>query len=314
MNFDFSWFLTVPGILITGGVLLLIVALIILIATSGKKNSEYQEVVEENSADANGQVAAEQNMEAPMPEAANANAVPEMGQPQVNPNDSIMNIPDPVMAAPAPEMNPVEPAMDVNPVAQEQPAFDPQVANVEQPVGAPSMEPVVEQPAIEPVQEAPSMEPVVEQPAIEPVQEAPSMEPVVEQPAIELAPETPSMEPVVEQPAIQPSPEAPSMEPVINQPTMESNSIPNIDNGVGVQNPTVENVNSNPVVPDVSNVQPQQEQPQIYGGANPLENTQSIPISNIVGPNANQAPVQTPSAEPTMVDPQIQPVQPNIQQ
>lgn len=36
MNFDFSWFLTVPGMFITGGVLLLIVALIILIVTSKK--------------------------------------------------------------------------------------------------------------------------------------------------------------------------------------------------------------------------------------------------------------------------------------
>ncbi len=37
MNFDFSWFLTIPGMLITGGVLLLIIALIIFIATSSKK-------------------------------------------------------------------------------------------------------------------------------------------------------------------------------------------------------------------------------------------------------------------------------------
>lgn len=35
-SFDPSWFLTVPGLLITGGVLLLIIALIIFIATSGK--------------------------------------------------------------------------------------------------------------------------------------------------------------------------------------------------------------------------------------------------------------------------------------
>ena len=44
MNFEFGWFLTIPGMLITGGVLLLIIALIIFIATSNKEkktNKEY---------------------------------------------------------------------------------------------------------------------------------------------------------------------------------------------------------------------------------------------------------------------------------
>ena len=37
---DLSWFLTIPGILITGGVLLLIIALIIFISTIGKKGKK----------------------------------------------------------------------------------------------------------------------------------------------------------------------------------------------------------------------------------------------------------------------------------
>lgn len=37
---DFGWFLTIPGMLITGGVLLLIIALIIFITTSSKKTKE----------------------------------------------------------------------------------------------------------------------------------------------------------------------------------------------------------------------------------------------------------------------------------
>lgn len=37
---DFGWFLTIPGMLITGGVLLLIIALIIFITTSGKKSKK----------------------------------------------------------------------------------------------------------------------------------------------------------------------------------------------------------------------------------------------------------------------------------
>jgi len=40
LNFDLNWFLTIPGLLITGGVLLLLIALIIFIATSGKGKNE----------------------------------------------------------------------------------------------------------------------------------------------------------------------------------------------------------------------------------------------------------------------------------
>ena len=42
INFDLNWFLTIPGMLITGGILLLLIALIIFIATSGssKKNKK----------------------------------------------------------------------------------------------------------------------------------------------------------------------------------------------------------------------------------------------------------------------------------
>ena len=36
MSFDPAWFLTVPGLLITGGVVLLLIALIVFIATSKK--------------------------------------------------------------------------------------------------------------------------------------------------------------------------------------------------------------------------------------------------------------------------------------
>ena len=50
---NINWFLTIPGILITGGVLLLIVALIIFVATSSKKNKnseiENKSLTEANS-------------------------------------------------------------------------------------------------------------------------------------------------------------------------------------------------------------------------------------------------------------------------
>ena len=44
MNFDLSWFKTVPGLLITCGVVLLIIALIIFIVTS-KNNKNVNSVV-----------------------------------------------------------------------------------------------------------------------------------------------------------------------------------------------------------------------------------------------------------------------------
>ena len=40
MKFDLSWFKTIPGLLITFGVVLLIVALIIFIVTSSKNKKE----------------------------------------------------------------------------------------------------------------------------------------------------------------------------------------------------------------------------------------------------------------------------------
>ena len=44
---DFSWFGTIPGMLITGGVLLLIISLIIFISTMGKKGKKDKSSVEE---------------------------------------------------------------------------------------------------------------------------------------------------------------------------------------------------------------------------------------------------------------------------
>ena len=40
MDFSLDWFLSIPGLLISGGVLLFIIALILLIATMAKKKKE----------------------------------------------------------------------------------------------------------------------------------------------------------------------------------------------------------------------------------------------------------------------------------
>ena len=51
MDFDLSWFATVPGMFITGGVLLLIIALIILLITgkNSKKEKMAKATVSENA-------------------------------------------------------------------------------------------------------------------------------------------------------------------------------------------------------------------------------------------------------------------------
>ncbi|MDO5003857.1 MAG: hypothetical protein Q4E39_06515, partial [bacterium] len=46
---DFSWFGTIPGMLITGGIALLIIALIIFISTIGRKNKGEKSKVQEQS-------------------------------------------------------------------------------------------------------------------------------------------------------------------------------------------------------------------------------------------------------------------------
>lgn len=48
MNFDLSWFKTVPGLLITCGVVLLIIALIIFIVTS-KNNKNAKKEAQDNN-------------------------------------------------------------------------------------------------------------------------------------------------------------------------------------------------------------------------------------------------------------------------
>lgn len=95
MNFDFSWFLTIPGMLITGGVLLLIIALIILIVTSSKKKKD-QELPTDNINDGMQPQINQPNGIATEPGVMNGEALPEMNSPIMNNNDSIMNIPQPI--------------------------------------------------------------------------------------------------------------------------------------------------------------------------------------------------------------------------
>lgn len=213
MNFDLSWFLTIPGMLITGGVLLLLIALIIFIATNGKAKKKKEEIAEEAPLTTN-DMSAMTGMVPPV------TVDPNMGY------DPMMGV-DPV-APVVPEMGPV-------------------------------MEPVLETPEMAPIQE-PMMAPVepVYTPEVPATPMMPESQPVVQEPVV--AP-TPVMEPV-----------APIIEPVIQMETPAVEEAPKVSIYGGVS----------PVIPDMKE---ELNAPHaIYGGANPLDATQSIPIQTPVTP------------------------------
>ena len=116
MKFDLSWFTTIPGILITCGVVLLIIALIIFIITSKKNKKE----------ESKGEVAATQNVadQTATPIEIDNTPLPSM----TSSNDAAVPIglPDePVpVAEPTPVVAPVEPATSI-PVAEPTPVVAP---------------------------------------------------------------------------------------------------------------------------------------------------------------------------------------------
>ena len=337
MNFDFSWFTTIEGMLITGGVLLLLLALIILIVTTSKKKKEEAALTENVDNNINNQSVTSQvidNQPLPVtPEPVNNGmGLPEVNTQTVNMNDSIMNVPDPI----AVETNePVVQDINVQTPSVEMPVSPEVSAEPSMDIPTPTVEPVVESPIVMP--ETPqNIQPAFEQPPVVPAMETPEVVPSIEMPVIEQnempAIETPEvvMPTVVEpaMPTIQPVapavetmtvPDIPVVQPTTEIPTVDT--ITPVEQTPVVESPVVKPVQAepviyggaSPVVPDIS-INTNEQPHQIYGGANPLENTQSIPISNIAGPRAVN-PVQTPTVEPTLITPQVEPVQiQNIQQ
>ena len=192
------------------------------------------------------------------------------------------------------------------------------IKDMEQAPVTPGVEPI--QPAAINVEQVPSAEPVATPPVVpgvEPIQpEQPVVNvepttPVVETPAIT---EAPLEQPVVEAPVVAPSiePIAPAVEPiapVVEAPAPETPAP--VEQPAQVEQGPVIYGGASPIVPEINIEEPKH---QIYGGANPLENTQSIPISNLV--NGEQQVVQTPTAEPAMVTPEqtptVAPVEPVV--
>ena len=205
-SFSLDWFMTIPGMLITGGVVFLIIALIIFIATGNKKSKTNKEV---------------QAVQEASKQEAVATANQTVTQTPVVPTNNQVVTPQPVVT---PE--PVVPATPVNSMAEK---------SVKEEV-----EPAVFTATI-PEDIAP--QPVVQQSV--PVVNS-TVSPIVNNKTV-----SPTM----------PTPAVPTIEqtPVVNQPVVPSIPV-NEEKKETIQTPSFD--------------MPR----QIYGGANPLENTQSVPI------------------------------------
>lgn len=304
MNFDFGWFLTIPGMLITGGVLLLVIALIIFIATSSKKDKNKNQNAEVNEAS---QMGAQTMVENPQqmvaapsigPDAGVVGAIPEMSD--MGQVASPMDIP-PVMQQPMLGMEPM-------PMVSETPVMDPTLMST-----VPEVAPVtMEAPAMDvnpiPVADAPlePLAPTVDltpptEPApyvVSPVQENISAAPL-ENVTPEAMPFGGSVTPEVA-PEITPVEQAPVN--VVSQPEI---MMPEAAPMVTEAQPTIYG-GASPLVPEI-NVDNQSH--QIYGGADPLENTQamSVPVaSDVVNPAPVMPEMSMPSpAMDTVMQPEV---------
>jgi hypothetical protein len=248
MKFDISWFTTIPGILITCGVVLLILALIIFIVTSKKnKKDENKEEVKEEKLE---NVAQAKDVAAPAAPIEIDNAPLQ----DISSSSNNMAVPIELPAEPIPVQ---EPAVTTKPI----------VGAAELPVMGVTPTPVVE-PTSVPVAE-PTPVPVVE----------PTPVPVVEPTPAPVAEPTPA-------PVVEPTP-APVVEPIV---APASNEKPAIYGGVSQIIPSI----------DLK----KKEEHQIYGGADPLENTQTLSVTPAVAEapkvEVSTIPSVTPTAEPAV--------------
>lgn len=111
INFDLNWFLTIPGMLITGGILLLLIALIVFIATSGSGKKD--KLQDKNNVATNNPISNDSVNE--------LNSTMNQGVPPITPVDSA-NINSINQEMPQATVTPVmEPVQEVTPIVQEAP-------------------------------------------------------------------------------------------------------------------------------------------------------------------------------------------------
>ena len=168
---DFSWFGTIPGMLITGGVLLLIISLIIFISTMGKKGKKDKNSVEEKSLEGAKEMVSESSL-------SNSVSAPVIDAIPTG-TDSITGMPNVAFATPTP----VQPEV-VSPMSGTAPV-QPEVAPPMP--GAVPVQPEVAQP----MPEAAPVQPEV----VQPMPEVAPVQPEVVQPMPETAPVQPEVAP-----------------------------------------------------------------------------------------------------------------------
>lgn len=253
-RFDINWFMTLPGLLISGGVILLLLSLLLFATSSRKGKSKVQKE-----------------------EIVPTNVAPNFNDPMMN-MDSNMNQPiSNEQFAPA-ETTPVftEPqvqndSFSVNPVQVE-----PVISETSMPEGTPiATEQMIQE--VSPV----NMENVI--PVNQDIQE-----PIMEQPTVEMNVNPVNVEAVNSE--VIPTPiEETSVEPNIPPVGVEeSRDIP-------TENQIVTETSSMPnVIPKVDEVK-QEEIPQIYGGTDPLDKTQTIPVihTSVEQPQEEQMKTET---------------------
>lgn len=343
MNFDFSWFLSIPGMLITGGVLLLIVAVIILIVTSRKSKKMQNPVQGDANATIQAAVPTATNVLTPVvPTPAvspmnNGMPLPEMNSSSVNAPNTLSNMPTPV-ETPSNVSN-VMPAVPTSPMASSVNAMPmgtvdmmPNVAPVPEASVSP-VAPVSTSPEVAPASTVSEVTPIA---PIEPSTSsfAPPSIPVIEPTSngIEnVAPATPTIS----------SPEIIQDAATIVQPVSNETVAPMVSDPAPIITPTVSNVT--PITPEVvpnapvvetspavtpevvspaptvvpnevTSAQPtpviesQQPQPVIYGGASPIVPNMNVnpePSHQIYG-GAN--PLENTQTIPVVNTPTVQPV------
>ena len=242
-NFDFSWFLTIPGILTGVGCLLVIISIIIFISTIRSKKTKDSE----------------NDVNVVIPDQG-VNSVPidNNGNPLNVVNDASTNVVDNQLPLTSGidqiSVIPVENNMatDVQPVELTPVNMEPEIQPVE-------VAPINVEPQIQPVEVAP----MNVEPQIQPVEVAPMNVESQIQP-VEVAPI--SVEPQIQPVEVAPISVEPQLQPVE----------PAINNNVQVD---AVNLPYGGVSPNVSvPIENPQQEKIIYGGADPLAGTGVIPV------------------------------------
>lgn len=301
--FSLSWFTTIPGLLITGGVLLLVIAFVIFIVTSKKDKKAAAQAASDGSVSPT--VPTVQVMDSQSGVTASTipgdiNSVVQPNVVSVTPQPTSVVEPSPVNVemptatfAAIPEVHSngdfaqsADLGQIPEPISTPNPSTDafsniPQVPNIDMQGPSANMSsvsaPIGESVAIPPVDSTPtvSVSDAVS-PVVSPVENtipAPSVEQVIPEMQDVGAPTI-----TVSDPYVSSSPEVSTVSPSV---------VPTVEQG-----PVSIYGGSSPVVPNISTP----ETHQIYGGVSPLENTQSVSISDITNgiytANNNVASVQ----------------------